>query len=397
MNTDIVGQPNKAESGILTKPQPEIMVSIAFTIGKLNKEHGGAQQLLFDICRHLPDSEFETTVFYMFGEGTFREQFENQGTSVVSLNASSNYDLGAFYRLVKNLRSTEYDILHTNSPTSGTWGRPAAKLGRIPHVVSVEHNVHTEYTRFTRTVNGLTLPLTDALVGVSESVSESYLDWEERLLCDSTQRVTIYNGVDVEVIRRTFDRSDEVLEEFTPFSPPDTIIGTMGRLHQQKGYEYLVRAFPEIKRRVEDAKLLVLGNGPERETLQRIANRTEYTEDIYFTGYVPDVYPFLPNFDIAAFPSLWEGFGLTPVESMVAKCPVVGTDILPFREVIGDAGVLVEPKSESALAAAIISLAEDTARRRKLGDKGYNRARNKFFIKRTAREYANLYRELTHE
>jgi glycosyltransferase involved in cell wall biosynthesis len=373
------------------------MKNIAFIIGNLNKEHGGAQQLLFDICRHLSSSEFETTVYYMFKEGTFTEQFESHGTNVVDLAASSNYDLAAFYRLVRNLRSSSHDIIHTNSPISGCWGRVAAKLGDVPNIVSVEHNFHTEYSRFTRAINGITLLLTDVVVGVSQAVSNSYLDWEERLLSDDTRYETILNGVDINAIRGTFQRSDTVIREYSPYSPSDLIIGTMGRLHKQKGYRYLIRAFPKIKRQSPEAKLLILGDGPARDRLEEIANQSRFQDDIYFTGYVPDVYPFLPNFDISVFPSLWEGFGLTPVESMAAKRPVVGTDIPPFREVIGDAGALVEPEDESALAKAVNSLIESPVRRRELGQKGYERAIENFSIERTVKEYASLYRELVDE
>jgi len=372
------------------------VIRVSYLIGNLNKEHGGAQQLLFDICRHLPDSEFDTTVYYMFGEGTYREHFENQGTTVVDLAASSNYDWTAFYELVKYLRLADYNIIHTNSPISGSWGRVAAKLSNTPNIVSVEHNVHTEYSRFTRTVNGLSLPLANTVVGVSQAVSDSYLNWEKFLLGD-THRETIWNGVDIEAIRDTFDRSDEVLQEFTPFLSEDFILGTMGRIHEQKGYNYLIRAFPEIKAHAANVKLLVIGDGPKREQLEKVADQTGFSEDIYFTGYVPNVYPFLPNFDIAVFPSRWEGFGLTPIESMVAERPVVGTNIPPFREVIGNAGVLVEPESSSALAERIISLIQNQECRRELGRAGYERATEKFSIERTVEEYASLYRALTNE
>ena len=167
----------------------------------------------------------------MFGEGTYAPQFETHGTAVIDLDASSNYDPAAFHRLVNNLRPASHDILQTNSPISGCWGRTAAKVSGVPNIVSVEHNVHVEYAQFTRVVNGLTLPLADAVVGVSEAVSDSYLGWEEQLLGDAARRVTIRNGVDIERIRETFGRADDVLTEYTPFSPSDFIIGTMGRLH----------------------------------------------------------------------------------------------------------------------------------------------------------------------
>lgn len=373
------------------------MIDLAFVIGNLNKEHGGAQRLLYDICRHLPQSEFKTTVYYMFGEGSFQDEFKSHGTQVVALNAASNHDITAFRRLVGFLRKDEHTIVHTNSPISGVWGRVAGVVSGIEHVVSVEHNVHTAYKPHTRTANGATLPLADAIVGVSRTVSESLLGWERWLLPKSTLRKTIRNGVDVEAIRSSFEQSEPVLEKYTPFSPTDTIIGTMGRLHEQKGFRYLLSSFPEIKRHHEDAKLLVLGGGPRKEKLRQLADETGHAGDICLTGYVPDVYPFLPSFDVAVYPSLWEGFGLTPIEAMAAQRPIVASDIETFREIVGDAGILVEPGNADAIAAAVSSLLENAERRSKLSQRGYEHTIENYSIQRTVDEYASLYRTLTNE
>ena len=373
------------------------MINVAFLIGNLDKERGGAQQLLYDICSNLPRDEFDLTIYHMFGPGTFTSDFQDQGVSVTHLEATSNYDVGTYWRLIKYLRQENPDILHTNSPISGVWGRTAGKMANVPHLVSVEHNVHTEYKKIAQLPNGITLPLSDVIVGVSETVSASYPHWERRLISNSTDQMTIRNGVNSKSIKKSFSSSESILKHHTPFSPDDPIIGTMGRLTEQKGYKYLIESYPSIKNHIPNAKLLIIGDGPKRRELESIASKTGHHEDIYFTGYVPNVYVFLPNFDVAVFPSLWEGFGLTPIESMVAKRPVVATEIETFEEVIGDAGILVEPENPSALATAVSSLLDDPERREKLGEKGYERAINQFSIERTVEEYADLYRSLVDE
>lgn len=365
-------------------------------IGNLNKEHGGAQQLLFDICRNLPKSEFDTTVYYMFGEGTYRQQFENHGTEVIDLSASSNFDIDAFRKLVSHLQHSDHDILQTNSPISGVWGRLAGRIASTPEVVSVEHSVHTGYPLKNRLANGLTLPLSTAIVGVSNAVVDSLRPWERKLLSSDTRIRTIHNGVDVDAIEQEFGKTDEVMSELS-VERDKPIIGSIGRFTEAKGYEYLIQAFPEIKQSHSEAQLLLIGGGELRSELESEAEATGYREDIRFTGLLSNVFPYLPAFDVAVFPSLWEGFGLTPVESMVAKRPVIGTNISPFREVIGDAGVLVEPEDESDLAKAVNSLIESPARRRELGEKGYERAIENFSIERTVEEYTDLYRDLIYE
>lgn len=372
------------------------MTDLAFIIGNLNKEHGGAQQLLFDICRNLPESEFNKTVYYMFSEGTHQEQFEEHGTTVIDLCASSNYDLSSFHSLVNHLRQSNHDILQTNSPISGVWGRTAGSLSAVPTIVSVEHSVHTGYIGLNRVANSLSLPLADAVVGVSDAVVESLQTWERFLLSDDTEIRTVRNGVDVNAIEQEFLKTDETISQI-PVSREDPIIGTVGRFTEAKGYKYLIRAFPEIKRSNPNAQLLLIGGGELMTDLKAEARETGYREDIVFTGLLSNVFPYLPAFDIAVFPSLWEGFGLTPVESMVAKCPIVATDIPAFREVVGDAGLLVEPADANAIATTVSSLLNDSTQRSRLGQRGYERAIENFSIERTVGDYIDLYQNIIYD
>jgi len=372
------------------------VIQVSYLIGNLNKEHGGAQQLLFDICRYLPDSEFDTTAYYMFGEGTFREQFENHGTTVVDLSASSNYDITAFRNFANRLRHTKPDILQTNSPISGVWGRLAGRLSSVSNIVSVEHSVHTGYPLSNRIVNGLTLPLGNAVVGVSETVISSLRPWEQRLLSEDTKVLSIRNGVDVDAIEQEFAKTDAAITEL-PISRDNPIIGSVGRFTEAKGYEYLIRALPEIKATHPDSQLLLIGGGQLMSKLKNEAKATGYREDIYITGLLSNVFPYLPVFDMAVFPSLWEGFGLTPVEAMVSKRPIVATNIPAFQEVVGNDGILVEPENSTALADEITALLNDSSRQAELGQAGYERATEKFSIERTVEKYTNLYRDLVDE
>lgn len=367
------------------------MINLAFVIGNLNKEHGGAQRLLFDICKGLDLDSYELTVYYLFGEGTFQPHLEAHGVSVVDVDADSNYDLTAFGAFTSHLRRSNHDLLQTNSPISGVWGRPAARVGGVPNVVSVEHNMHHTYRTLSRVSNGVTLPLADAVVGVSDSVTASILDWERRLLRDTDVR-TIRNGVDVKHIESHFGDAGSYLTEQTDLDPDDTVVATVGRLAEQKGFRYLVRAFAAAE--TGDAKLLVVGDGPRRTDLERLARSEGIEADVCFAGRVPEVYPLLPAFDVAVFPSLWEGLPLAPAECMVARLPLVVTDIPPFRELVDEAGVTVPVKDATALADAIETLLESPARRNELGTRAYERVSTEFSVKRTVAQYDALYREV---
>lgn len=372
------------------------MIDVSFLIGNLNKEHGGAQQLLYDICCHIAADECDLTVYYMFGEGTFQAAFEAESVDVVPLEATSNYDLGAFSRLVRLLRVNDHDILQTNSPVSGIWGRIGARIAGVPAIVSVEHNMHHTYRSLPRVTNGLTLPLANEIVGVSEAVTESFLGWE-RVLLAGTSTKTIVNGIDVQAVESHFSECEAVLDRQTGLNPEDLIVGSVGRLAEQKGHEYLIRAFARVHESRPEATLVLVGDGPKRESLESLAEGLSISEVTCFTGHVPEVYPLLPAFDVAVFPSLWEGLPLAPGECMAARRPVVATDIPPFRELVGDTGMLVPPRDPGALGDAVCHLIESPERRSELGQLAYERVSARFSIERTVDEYRTLYRELAGE
>ena len=380
------------------------MIDVSFIIGLLNKEEGGAQQLLYDLCTHLANDEFDLTVYYMFGEGTFRSDFEATGARVVSLNANSNYDPRAFTRFVRILRRDRPDVLHTNSPISSAWGRIAGTIASVPRIVSVEHHMHDARRPIARTVDDFTLPLADSVVGVSEAVTRSFAPLE-RLVLDvmDTPVVTISNGVDVEAIDAGYRDSDDILDPY-PIEPSDSIIGTVGRHVEEKGYRYLIDAMELISCEHPDAKLLLVGDGPKRAALEQRARRrglldTNDPDTVVFAGQQPSVPPFLAHFDVGVFPSIDESFGLALAETMAAGVPVIGSDIPPFRRLLdgGEAGILVPPRDSDALAMETSAVLGDNSRRERLSGRGRERIEQHFSIERTARSYAGLYRDLVQQ
>jgi glycosyltransferase involved in cell wall biosynthesis len=368
------------------------MIDVAFLIGKFDKGYGGAQQLLYDICRILPDDNFDLTVYHMFGEGNFKQELGGE-VNVVSIGADSNYDFRKFYNFVNTLKNSSHDILHTNSTISGVWGRLAAHMAGIETIISVEHNVHHSYRRYSRVANGLTLPLADTVVGVSNEVTRSLQRWEELILSD-TKIITIKNGVDIEKIESSFSDTGDPLSPFENIEQTDPVIGIVGRLSKQKGHEYAIRAMPKVKDIVPDSKLLIVGDGPLRQSLENLCHDLGVSDAVVFSGYVQDVYSFYPKFDVALFPSLWEGFGLAPVESMVAGCPIIASDIPTFREVIDDAGILVSTQNPDILASELAELLQNTRKAEIMGKNARKRVEESFNINETVLRYKELYSKM---
>jgi glycosyltransferase involved in cell wall biosynthesis len=153
-----------------------------------------------------------------------------------------------------------------------------------------------------------------------------------------------------------------------PVPPSARVLLCVCRLEPQKGVDVAIRALTEIP----DAWLVVLGDGPQRAELERLAN-----ERVYMPGRVPDVAAWLGRADVLVHPVRWEGFGLAVLEAMLAGVPVVASDVSSLPELVGDAGVLVPPNDPLALAAAVSRVLADPSG---YGDRGLVRARTAFSV-----------------
>jgi glycosyltransferase involved in cell wall biosynthesis len=161
------------------------------------------------------------------------------------------------------------------------------------------------------------------------------------------------------------------------------------RLEPQKGLDVAVRALPEIRRRHRDAVLVVLGEGPQRKELERLAG--ELDGPVFLPGRVPDVTAWLRRADLLVHPARWEGFGLAVLEAMLTSLPVVATRVSSIPEIVvdGETGLLVAADDADALAGAVCRVLDDPA---DLGARGYERARAEFSVSRMADRTLDVYR-----
>jgi len=155
-----------------------------------------------------------------------------------------------------------------------------------------------------------------------------------------------------------------------PVPPGARVLLCVCRLEPQKGVDVAIRALADIP----DAHLVVLGEGPQRAELERLAN-----DRVHLLGRVPDVAAWLRRADVLVHPARWEGFGLALLEAMLASLPVVATRVSAIPEIVvdGKTGLLVPPDDASALAAAVNRVLADPA---VYGERGRARAQAEFSV-----------------
>lgn len=169
-----------------------------------------------------------------------------------------------------------------------------------------------------------------------------------------------------------------------------TVVGSLGRLTAQKGYDALVRALVDLP----DASLVLVGDGPERPSLERLAAELGVAERLTITGWTDDPRSHLPSFDVFALPSRWEGMPLVILEAMHAGLPVVATDVGSIAEAVTDGvtGFVVAPGDDRALRERLAALAADGELRARLGSRAAEVAATTFTARAMADRYLALYR-----
>lgn len=304
------------------------------------------------------------------------------------LGADSRFDVSAYRRLREVL--PEYDILHTHYNAVGSFGR-LSSLGHDITIVNTEHNDHQYFSHLQNVTNAASYPLIDAYITNSDSTRQS-LQWYERPLLWRSQVETIYNGIDMKRIADARKRSD------IPSLPVGLRIVTAATLTNQKNLEPLIRSMRLVRQRHPEAHLVVVGDGPKRDALERTAHRAGVSDMVTFLGYLPEreqVYAVLDRCDIFAVTSHYEGFCNAAVEAMACELPVVASDIAVLREVVGDGGRFVDQTEPTNIASALMSLLSNPEERTKVGETGAERARRKFSLEQCAREYYRLYQNLS--
>ena len=174
------------------------------------------------------------------------------------------------------------------------------------------------------------------------------------------------------------------------------LIGFVGRLTGQKGVDVLLNAFAIVHRALPTARLLLIGDGPQRATLAALAGGLQISAAVHFAGWREDARAQMAALNVLAIPSRWEGFGLVTLEAMQAGVAVVASRVSALPEIVldGETGLLVPAANVAKLAAALLALLQDPQRAMQLGENGRLRAAQLFTVKQMAVQHAALYLSL---
>lgn len=361
-------------------------IKIAFCITDLDP--GGAERALVQLVTRLDRGRWEPAVFCLGGAGALVDPLQHAGIPVVCLNARGRRDAGVVYRLFRELRRFRPVIVQTFLFHANLAGRLAGCLAGVRHCVS-GIRVAEKRSRWPLRLDRLTNPLVAMNVCVSQAVADFSV---EVAGLPRRKIVVIPNGVDVE--RFASARPIDLASLGIPSEA--RILAAVGRLDRQKGLVHLIDAAQAIVPRYGDVHFLLVGDGPERDTLIRQVAEQGLSGRVHFAGWRPDVPSILRSVYGLVLPSLWEGMPNVVLEAMAAGLPVVATRVEGVDELVvpDETGVLIPPASVPDLVNGLQTILADPERARSLGKAGFQRVKSLFSWEKSTSNYDELYRRL---
>jgi glycosyltransferase involved in cell wall biosynthesis len=362
-------------------PRPRVLQLLA-TGG-----NGGAQESYTGLLLRLERARYDVRALSL-SAGSAVQRLRALGVPVDVIDAED--DEVAVRELAAWLRREEIDLVHAHMYRAEVLGTRAAVAAGVPVITATVHSSRVRSPEDVALLASLT-PMMDRLIVPSAAI-------EHKVRCegrDGARFAVIPNGVDLS--RFAAPTPPSTLRDEFGIPPAAPLVGVVARLEAEKGHRFLVEAWPHVLARVPDAWLVLVGEGSEADALRAQADALgpSVASRVVLTGRREDISALTADLSVAALPSLREAQGISILEAMARRRPVVASAVGGIPEVItsGVDGLLVPPADPSALADALTRLLLDPAARERLGEAGYRTVRDRFSIDAQVKRIEAVYDE----
>ncbi|MBP1746219.1 MAG: glycosyl transferase [Deltaproteobacteria bacterium] len=328
---------------------------------------GGAERVMTNILCHIKSEKIEPVLVLLYQyEQSSRKKYLPENMKIIVLERDSDRLLDKIKQYAEFMKTVYKEKPHViiSFLTHCNIMSIHAKLLFKKRVIIGEHNTLTKITNTqdgrkmlwfsTKHLVQMFYRFADNIIAVSEGVKT---DLVEEFNIPPHNIEVIYNPIE---LNRIIELSNDPVEHAF-FREGIPVILSAGRLVPQKGFDILLKAFRNVIREM-DARLIILGEGPERESLSRLVDNLAITEKVSFLGFQDNPYKFISKADVFVLPSRYEGLPMVILEAMACGAPIVSTDCKSGPGEIlqnGRHGVLIPPEDVNALSTAILKLLRD--------------------------------------
>jgi glycosyltransferase involved in cell wall biosynthesis len=348
--------------------------------------NGGAQESYTGLLLRLDRSRYDVRALSL-SKGSAVQRARRLGIAVDVIDATDDEE--AVRELTAYLRREEIDLVHAHMYRAEVIGTRAAVAAGTPVVLATVHSSRIRSPEDVATLAALT-PQTDRLIVPSTSIADKVRREGRR-----APFTVIPNGVDLS--RFELPAPPCSLRDEYGIACEDVLLGVVARLEPEKGHRYLIEAMPAVVAAVPNTWLAIVGEGSLCAELRAQADAlpAPARDRIIFTGRRDDISALTADLDIAVLPSLREAQGISILEAMARRKPVVASAVGGVPEVLTDGvdGLLVPPRDVLALADALVRLARSPSLRERIGEAGHATVADRFSIDAMVRRIEEVYDE----
>ncbi len=353
---------------------------------------GGAEVLLAEGLAVANRAEFDFSYAYFLPwKDALVEELRGQRAEVTCFSAASNGAmLASTRRVALHLREHEVDLVHAHLPMAGVVARLAGRMAGVP-VVYTEHNLQERYRAATRLLNRWSWTWQERAIAVSAEVAESIA----KNIGERVPVQTVLNGVNVDKFRRSGETGDRLREGLRiPAGVP--VVGSIAVFRKQKRLDHWLQVARRVADRVPAVQFLLVGEGPERERVERSIGELGLADRVHLPGLQEDVLPYLAVMDVYLMTSEFEGLPIALLEAMAMETAPVVTAVGGIPEVICSErnGLLRKFADVEGLADDVVRLAEDRSLRNELARAARETVVKDFSMQRMQGELEDVYRQV---
>lgn len=354
---------------------------------------GGAETLLVNLVRRLDRSRFQPEFCCLKELGPLGEELAKEVPAHHGM-LYCKYDVRVLGRLTRLFASRRIDAVVTvGAGDKMFWGRLAAWRARVPVVVSALHS--TGWPDGVGRLNRMLTPLTDAFIGVAAEHGRFLVEHER---FPAAKVYVIPNGVDVD--RFQFSPLDRVaLRRILDLDDATPVVGIVAALRHEKNHLLFLRAAALVHAEMPQARFLIVGDGPERDPLERTTRQLGLERAVQFLGTRSDVPQVLSAIDVLALTSHTEANPVSILEAMAVQRPVVATRVGSVAESVeqGVTGYLAPSGDAEGIALRWLELLRDPEKARGMGRAGRELVLQRWSLEGMVEGYqqlvANIYEE----
>lgn len=347
---------------------------------------------IHQLARHFDRPDWRLTIACFFEGGPMQDRFEALGIRTYNLDCPAERDPRAVLRAKELIDRIRPDIVHTHLLRADLFGSMAARWAGVPVILSTVYGIgvfrRDKKRRSDQLLDLACAALPTHTLAVSHAAKR---DCVERLGMDPSDITVIHTGVDppgrIDVhraaeLRRNWQVGDD-----------QSLILTVARLSREKGIDTLIDAAAILHRQRPHARVVVVGDGVDRTSLDARVRSRGLTGVVRLVGFLDDIWPALAAADVFCLPSRSEGMPNALLEAMAVGRPVVATSVGGIPEAIEDErnGLLVPPAKPHLLSAALTRLIDNKQDAVRFAEAARQTIEQKFLASAAAARYANLY------